>query len=98
MSQSVGSVALYNIVIVFLVIVFAFLAATISYSKAFRVNSRIIFAIEKYEGYNQLSADQIEDVLETLGYTQDKNFTCPTRTENGQKYDPITRIYNNYAY
>ena len=54
MNQSVGSIALYNIVLIFIVIVFAFLAATVSYSKAFRVNSRIIFAIEKYEGYNDL--------------------------------------------
>ena len=94
MNQSVGSIALYNIVLIFIVIVFAFLAATVSYSKAFRVNSRIIFAIEKYEGYNDLATSEIEDVLKTLGYTYDKNFVCPNRDDA----EAVERLSNNYAY
>lgn len=68
MKASMGSVFTYNIIIVFLLIVFSLLAATISYSKAFRVNSKILNAIEKYEGYNELSDTEINQVLETLGY------------------------------
>lgn len=94
MNQSVGSIALYNIVLIFIVIVFAFLAATVSYSKAFRVNSRIIFAIEKYEGYNELSANEIENNLKTLGYTYDRNYVCPSR--KGAQI--VNRLNDNYAY
>ena len=94
MNQSVGSIALYNIVLIFIVVVFAFLAATVSYSKAFRVNSRIIYAIEKYEGYNDLASDEINDVLKTLGYTIDKDFKCPNR-EDGELVD---RLNDDYAY
>ena len=95
MHESIGSIPLYNIIIVFIFIVFAFVAATLSYAKAFRVNSRIINAIEKYEGYNKLSSDEIESNLQSYGYTVNKNFKCPKRSDGGKI---ITRFENNYAY
>ena len=98
MNQSIGSIALYNIILIFLVIVFAFLAATVSYSKAFRVNSKIINAIEKYEGYNDLAGEEIENILNTLGYTRNANFECPDRKENGKDVQALTRYSDNYAY
>lgn len=79
MREGIGSVFLYNIIIVFIVIIFAFLAGTLSYAKAFKVNSRIVNEIEKYEGYNALSEAEISNILTTIGYrTEDDNFiSCP---------------------
>lgn len=77
-----GTVSLLNIVIIFLLIMFALLAATLSYSKAFQVNSRILTTIEKYEGYNPLSEQEINHILETLGYKTGSS-NCPKR--NGVK-------------
>src|SRR5574344_710462 len=68
MREGIGSVVLYNIIIVFIIIVFAFLAGAVSYSKAFRVNSRITNSLEKFEGFNQNASDEINSVLNTLGY------------------------------
>jgi len=68
MREGLGSVFLYNLIIIFILIVFAFLAATMSYAKAFRVNSKMTKIIEKYEGYNELSYAEIEQMLGTLGY------------------------------
>jgi len=68
MREGLGSVFLYNLIIIFILIVFAFLATTMSYAKAFRVNSKITKIVEKYEGYNKLSDAEIEDMLGTLGY------------------------------
>ncbi len=70
MKESIGSVALYNIIIIFIIITFAFLAGTISYSKSFRVNSRIVNALEKYEGYNDKASAEIDKLLVTIGYRQ----------------------------
>lgn len=96
MRESIGSIALYNIIIVFIVVTFSVLAGTMSYSKAFKVNNRIINAIEKYEGYNENSKNQIEWQLSSLGYqVVDGNVRCSNR--NGvpayNKGD-----YQNYEY
>ncbi len=45
MREGIGSIALYNIIIVFITITFAILAGTLSYSEAFKANNRIINAI-----------------------------------------------------
>lgn len=68
MRESFGSVFLYNIIILFIIVTFAFLSGTLSYMKAFKANSRIVNAIEKYEGYNGEALTEINNVLNTLGY------------------------------
>lgn len=77
MRQGIGSIALYNIIIVFIVITFGFLIATLSYVKAFKVNGRIASIIEKYEGFNDLSAAEISRDLETIGYRMG-DIDCPS--------------------
>lgn len=68
MRESIGSMFLYNIIILFIIVTFAFLSGTLSYVKAFKTNSRIVNAIEKFEGYNDLSNIEIVNTLKTLGY------------------------------
>lgn len=78
MRESIGGVYLYNFIIIYIVVVFAFIAAFISYNRAFKVNSRIAHAIEKYEGYNGHvgsgfgtgSIGEINGVLKTIGYSK----------------------------
>ncbi len=55
--------------------------------KAFKANSRIINAIEKYEGYNYESANEISNTLLTLGYTTGKT-DCPLKT-NGEIVEQV---------
>jgi len=94
MKESFGSVFLYNVIILFIIITFSFLAGTLSYMKAFKVNSRIINAIEKYEGYNMASAVEIESILSTLGYKQESP-TCGVR--NNAEAMPQIGV-NTYLY
>ncbi len=79
MKQGLGSIFMFNIIIVFIILVFAFLAATLSYSKAFRMNSRIMNAIEKYEGFNSLAKKDIEKNLNTIGYRKGGKKNCPSK-------------------
>lgn len=94
MRESIGSAFLYNIIIVFIVMVFAFLAGTLSYAKAFKVNTKIVSAVEKYEGYNTLAGNEIEKILQTLGYRIGSNKNCPTR--DGKH--AISTVSSNYRY
>lgn len=96
MKQGIGSVFLYNIVIIFILVMFAFIAGIMSYSKAFKVNSRIANALENFEGYNTLSNKEIDRVLGNIGYIADTRAsnTCPTK--NGKR--AITTYNRSWKY
>ena len=83
MRESIGSTFLYNIIIIFIVIIFGILAATLSYYKAFKVNTKIITSIEKYEGYNSLAVTEIRNTLTTIGYMIKKDHRCPATKDGG---------------
>ncbi len=96
MRESVGSVFMYNIIIIFLLVVFAFIAGTLSYYKAFKVNTFITDAIEKYEGYNKLAVDEISSSLKTIGYRSETNFSCPKR-RNVNALKPLPGTHHRYC-
>lgn len=94
MRESIGMTVLLNIVIIFLVITFGFLAATLSYMKGFRTSSKVVNALERFEGYNSLSSAEISKVLKTLGYTKKgSSSSC-----NTQKYGSNAELkdFNEY--
>ena len=94
MRESIGSVTLYNFIIIYIIITFGFMAGMVSYNKAFRINSRVIGAIEKYEGWNSGSQKEADYVLQTLGYRQKtSNFRCPSRNDG-----EILNNSSNYQY
>ena len=86
MNGPIGHTFLYNLIIIFIFIVFGFLAGTISYYKAFKINNRIVSAIEEFEGYNTNgskggSVEEIDRVLSTFGYTRGRA-NCPDTYRN----------------
>lgn len=99
MKQAIGSVPMYNIIIVFIVLTFGFLAATLSYMKAFKVNGRIAKALENYEGYNILSDQEITNTLTSIGYriAEPGSFECPTK-KNKQAVTALTGGTKNHYY
>lgn len=86
MRESIGSTMTYNIIAIFIVVIFAILAGTMSYFKAFKVNSRIIGIIEKYEGYNMAAKEEIKTTLTTLGYRKIDGVKCKMR-EGSKLYE-----------
>ena len=97
MREGIGSIVLYNIIIIFIVITFGFLSATLSYMKAFKVNGKIAHILEKFEGYNSLSEAEIRNTLETLGYRKAKA-NCDIIEHNKHKYEPIDTGLNVHEY
>lgn len=96
MKEAIGSVPIYNFIIIFILITFGFLIATLSYMKAFKVNSRISIALEKYEGYNSLSKQEINNTLGNLGYLIGKA-KCPDR-KGATKLETSDYQYCVYRY
>ena len=63
MKKAIGGVYVYNLVIVFLLIMVGFIMATLSYTKAFRVSKSIASIIERSSGYNKTSQAAISKYL-----------------------------------
>jgi len=97
MRESIGSVFLYNVIIIFLVIVFGFAGALITYMKAYKVNSRIANAIEQNEGYNEDATIEISGILSTLGYRENDGKKCPTRDDGTLITDSINSPSHRYC-
>ena len=60
MKESIGYTVTLNIVITFIIIVFAFLSAALIYFKSNKVSNVITETIEKYEGYNVYAKNEID--------------------------------------
>ncbi len=93
MRQALGTTVMLNFIIIFIVVTFAFLSATLSYMKAYKVNSKMSDAIEKYEGYNDLSYKEINRLLGTLGYIKGAKNNC--KNKNDINNNSVFEIYNS---
>ena len=99
MRESIAHIQLYNIIIVFFFLVLAILAGTTAYNRTFRVSTRIVGSIEKYEGFNALARAQIKDDLTTMGYTplDGRSPTCPDEWGGKQLISPTSEA-SDYAH
>lgn len=78
MKESVSYTFLLDIIIVFIAISFFAIISIMSYSKAYRVNSKIVNAIEINEGYNKYAKEKIEEIITSYGY-QRISKKCPIK-------------------
>lgn len=72
MKESVGYTVTLNIVITFIIIVFAFLSAALIYFKSNKASNIITDTIQKYEGYNSYAKKEINAKLNSIGYNKKK--------------------------
>ncbi|MBR2841031.1 MAG: hypothetical protein IKF01_04080 [Bacilli bacterium] len=97
MRQSIGSTFLYNMIFVFILIVFGLLTATLSYYKGYKVNTRILKAIKDNSGYNDKSRKEIERVLKGIGYTIESSGVqstgCPEKRGNLEAKKDLSSSY-----
>lgn len=89
MRESIGSTFLYNMIFVFIIIVFGILSATMSYYKGYKVNTRILKYLSQYSGYNSVSYAAINNYLGSIGYTDTRinniQESCPDERNGGGK-------------
>lgn len=83
MKESIGYTVTLNIVIVFITIIVAFFWFAAIYFKSNKASNIITSAIEKHEGYNDLSVDEIKKRLNALGYGSHSIECAPSVTDKG---------------
>ena len=98
MKESIGNSYVFGIVIGLIGILFLILIGSLSYSKAFKVKTRIIEIIEKNNGYNEENVKvEIDNYLKTAGYTVAKSVNRGKCADfNGAK--AINTKNKNYDY
>lgn len=94
MKESVGYTVTLNIVITFIVIVFAFLSGVLMYYKSYKVSNMVIYSLEKYEGYNELSSAEISAKLTSIGYNLTKT-KCENSVNDAAALDGVCKIQND---
>ena len=88
MKKAIGGVYVYNLVIIFLLIMFGFLMASFSYMKAFRISKGVAKIIENYSGYSDSNTkvkEAINSHLTSIGYNMSplEKKDCPQKNGKG---------------
>lgn len=82
MKESISYTFVLNIVILFIFVCAAIIMGIFSYYRAFKANTIIINSIEKYEGYNCHSKEEIERKLNTISYNVPFQVKCKSGDTN----------------
>lgn len=107
MKEAIANAGVYNLVIMFVIILLAFFIGSLSYSKAFKVKNKIIEEIEKDQGYttgiNDSTEDRVEEWIANIGYRVNTGNTrntenCPTVTGNGGATGKLVNTDGDYQY
>ena len=97
-----GSAFVYTVVITMVGIILLLLVGSIGYSKAFKVNNRIVDIIEANDGYNPDAEKEVAEALSSIGYkVSTVTSNCPTLDasygQDGVTYE-IIKPTLNYDY
>ena len=85
MKEAIANVGVFNLIIIFVIILMSFFIGSLGYSKAFKVKNKIVNEIEK-EGSYEAAKDSIEQWLHVIGYRMYTGFEpkkgCPAADKN----------------
>ena len=107
MKEAIANAGVFNLVIIFVIILLAFFIGSLSYSKAFKVKNKIIEEIEKDQeyttGFNNSTEARVEDWIKNIGYRINTGNTrnsanCPEATGNGGEVGKLVNSDGDYQY
>ena len=98
MREATGSALLVNIILTFIIIFISLLSSSINYSKAFKVNSRIINIIEEEHGYTSSAKERINSYLKNTGYIVSIGNTCRNQTFKNERITGTSLNNDNNGY
>lgn len=102
MKEAIANAGVFNLMIIFIVLLIAFFIGSLGYSKAYKVKNRIIDEIEKDESYEDGTQDRINEWLDDIGYRMNTNSSiasCPSQTSNKSNLSIETvNVSSDYQY
>ena len=90
MRESIAQSALFAMVAIIIGIIIILLVSSMVYSKTYKIKTKIVDIIDKYNGEIEYARIEIQDYLTSIGYRKNSNNTqnCPNKA-NGT-------VINNY--
>ena len=80
MRDAIGGAVNITFIAIFMLVVSAYLAFTVSNNKAFKVKNKIISILEQYEHYSPAAQVKIKEYMTNVGYNAEpidiKGWTC----------------------
>lgn len=76
MKEAIANVGVFNLIIIFTIILLSFFIGSLSYSKAYKVKNRIINEIELDGGFNDDTAIMIDNYITDVGYRAESDVNC----------------------
>ena len=108
MKEAIGNAALFNIIIIFVIILVAFFIGSLAYSKAYKAKNRIIEEIEKDESYtfgadSDTTETRINKWLAEIGYRTNyrkinNGDHCPDTTKEFGEVSGVSLVNNSSTY
>ena len=107
MKEAIANAGIFNLVIIFVIILIAFFIGSLSYSKAFKVKNKILEEIEKDQAYttgvNNSTEYRVEEWIGNIVYRENtgnnrNSSNCPTVTGNGGEQGKLVNSDGDYQY
>lgn len=100
MKEAIANVGVFNLMVIFVVIMLTFFIGSISYTKAYNVKDRIINDIELAGEWNDSVKNNIEDYLADVGYKTTMNIECPSieKVSKSSDYEKVSAINTESSY
>ena len=97
MREAIGSAFIVNLILIFIGVISALVIGSISYSKAYKVKDRIVYIIEKHDGWNTAAEEEVTKNLKSIGYKIDNGYRskCESIYERryGSSYDAANLVH-----
>lgn len=78
MKEAIANAGVFNIIIIFVIVLLSFFVGSLGYSKAYKIKNKIIDEIEKDEVYDSGTQTRVENWLSEIGYRfNNVSFSCP---------------------
>lgn len=98
MRDALGGAMIIQLIIIFLLIINAYLAFTVNYTKAFRVKNGIISIVERNEGLNEQAKQQIESLMSKSTYSVSRDYINKCGSGNLKGYQPQSNKHGGFCY
>lgn len=102
--QAISGTWVYATVLIFMVILIAYVTVTLNYSASYELSQNVIKSIEQYEGYNEKSRTAIDKILSNGNHTvkggcqKGSEGTITVGGKIGKTPDAQEHLSGNYDY
>ena len=99
MKEAISNAMVFNLIIIFVIVLILFFIGSLSYSKAYKVKNIVLNAIEEHEGFDDEAKAEIEETLTAMGYRLNPNGQqkCPTPSVDGTVEAINLTSYHHYC-